>query len=305
MVHWRFKQLASIATAPTVRDVIIVSGFWRSGTTWLQQQVSTAMQARTIFEPLSPACGHEWAQISADNRMANQHTYMPLCVRDLTNADRAVLAKSVKGIGDHGYTYFLSNNISDCVAKNAVVKFTRIGFLLPELHQLFAFPVLHIRRHPGAVYASFKNTDWEWSFEDVRLVENYPAEAAHTKRPDLVSLLNEFDTNSAVRFATLWGASEREARKALLTKHVQLIEYTDLVDKRVHIPEILNKFNIEAQSQSYQDQVSPVTTPDRQELSAAQRKNDWKDRLEASEVADIVETLKIVFPEALEIYEMG
>src|ERR1700744_1192686 len=36
------------------KPVLFVSGFWRSGTTWLQEYLASGFHAKTIFEPLSP-----------------------------------------------------------------------------------------------------------------------------------------------------------------------------------------------------------------------------------------------------------
>ena len=37
------------------RPVAVVIGFWRSGTSWLQQSLAATLRAKTVFEPLSPA----------------------------------------------------------------------------------------------------------------------------------------------------------------------------------------------------------------------------------------------------------
>ncbi len=34
--------------------IVLVSGFWRSGTTWVQECLAESLGAKTIFEPLSP-----------------------------------------------------------------------------------------------------------------------------------------------------------------------------------------------------------------------------------------------------------
>ena len=45
------RGLAALGIA---RPLLIVSGFWRSGTTWLQECLAESLGAKTVFEPLSP-----------------------------------------------------------------------------------------------------------------------------------------------------------------------------------------------------------------------------------------------------------
>ena len=44
----------TLARLNVARPVVLVSGFWRSGTTWMQECLAEALAAKTVFEPLSP-----------------------------------------------------------------------------------------------------------------------------------------------------------------------------------------------------------------------------------------------------------
>ena len=53
-------KLTSIAlmdyiSASNLSDTLLINGFWRSGTTWLQQTFVDAMDAKSLFEPFSPS----------------------------------------------------------------------------------------------------------------------------------------------------------------------------------------------------------------------------------------------------------
>ncbi len=45
---------AALGLSGLARPVVLVSGFWRSGTTWLQECLVEGLEAKSIFEPLSP-----------------------------------------------------------------------------------------------------------------------------------------------------------------------------------------------------------------------------------------------------------
>ncbi len=304
MSSWRVNQILCKISAPLLRDTVVISGFWRSGTTWLQQQVCESLNAKSIFEPYSPASGHNWRQVSDGNPEANKHVFMPLSMDMLNEHDLSVLADSCKGVGRHGYTYFLYENHTDAFKRSLVLKFTRVGFILPELAEKLSTPILHIRRNPGSVYASFKNTDWDWQFEDVNLTKLYDdADLRSASDIDgLIDTLKRHDTSPAARFAVLWGLSEQRAQSAIDANTAKLIEYNDLVDGSVRLPEILEGFGLKAKSVAKSETASPVTTADRAQLTAKERKHDWTKRLTDNEISDITNTLTDVFPEAVSTY---
>jgi hypothetical protein len=47
-----------------LKNTLLINGFWRSGTTWLQQTLVQALNAKSLFEPFSPAAAaryrHPW-----------------------------------------------------------------------------------------------------------------------------------------------------------------------------------------------------------------------------------------------------
>jgi hypothetical protein len=64
---FRVSRVASMRAARAVdlitgrlgaaRPVVFVSGFWRSGTTWMQELLAKSLHAKTVFEPLLPTPG--------------------------------------------------------------------------------------------------------------------------------------------------------------------------------------------------------------------------------------------------------
>ena len=287
--------LADRANAPRLEGVVLVNGFWRSGTTWLQQCLISALRAKSLFEPFSPAAGHKWAHISDTVNEASRQIYLPLSQRQLSPGDLKKLDLSFRGIGTHGFTHFLRSGVSEAWSNKLVVKFTRLGFVLGHVADTYAPMVLHIRRNPAAVYASFKETNWQWRFKDVRFRDIYNLEDHEpgSSERELVDVLLRHDDAPDRRLAALWSLSERSAQETIDSGKSKLINYDELLLDRKNaicslgIPEISNAISHKA---------SPVSNPGREKISAAARINDWKRRLTRSEIATLDSIVRELFP---------
>src|SRR5262245_54727605 len=67
-------------------ETLLLSGFWRSGTTWLQEALRDVLYAKTLFEPLCPLT-REMHVVHAQHGLdAKSHEflrlYMPFCARE-------------------------------------------------------------------------------------------------------------------------------------------------------------------------------------------------------------------------------
>lgn len=51
MPKWIDRAIAYLVDP---KDTLVITGFWRSGTTWLQDIISDHFRAKSIFEPLEP-----------------------------------------------------------------------------------------------------------------------------------------------------------------------------------------------------------------------------------------------------------
>jgi len=294
-------KLTSIAlmdyiSASNLSDTLLINGFWRSGTTWLQQTFVDAMDAKSLFEPFSPSAGHHWGQLSKGANTASRNVYMPLSANCLTPRDRIKLHLAFKGVGTHGYTHFLRKEESRTWSKNLVVKSTRLGFILDEISDQYQVPVIHIRRNPAAIYASFKDTDWAWRFQDFRLSQNYNMEdfIKGTREYDLADILLRYDKTPVERLAALWSLSERTAQKSVVTGRAHLVRYEDVVAQG---PSILNQLNIASVNFASNDAASPVTNAGREKLTPFERQNDWQTRLSRSEIECIRSIAIDLFPD--------
>ena len=288
--------LMDYVSSQSLRNTLLVNGFWRSGTTWLQQTLVDALGAKSLFEPFSPAAGHQWDQLAHQVSEASRNVYMPLSANCLTPRDRIKLHLALKGVGTHGYTHFLRNSGAPAWPKDLVVKFTQLGFVLDEVADSQHAPIIHIRRNPAAVYASFKETDWSWRFADVRLKQNYSLQdyAKGTAEYERADTLLRFDQSPVHRLAALWSLSERAAQRSIISGRAHLVRYEDIVGEG---PGILNRLQISSVNIASNDTASPVTTLGRESLSVTQRLNDWKSRLTRSEIDCIRSVSQELFPD--------
>ena len=157
-------------------------------------------------------------------------------------------------------------------------------------------PIIHIRRNPAAVFASFKETDWSWRFEDVRIAEMFKLAdfTPGTPEHERAAVLLQFDQSPAHRLAALWSLSEQTAQKSIESGRAHLILYEDALRQG---PSILNRLHISSVHIASNDTASPVTTSGRENLSVTQRLNDWQTRLSDKEIETIISVSQTLFPE--------
>ncbi|MEZ5954472.1 MAG: sulfotransferase [Hyphomonas sp.] len=278
-----------------LRNCLLVNGFWRSGTTWLQQTLVQSLKAKSLFEPFSPAAGQRWDRLCPGASEASRHIYMPLSADSFARRDKIKLHLAMRGVGTHGYAHFLRDAAQKTDGRNLVVKFTRLGFLLDDMAEIYNTPIIHIRRNPAAVYASFKETDWSWRFEDVRFSEIYspdnhePGTPAHERATTLM----RFDQSPVRRFAALWSLSEQAAQESVNANRARLVSYEDVLRRGASV---LNRLQITSIKVAASEKASPVTSLGREKLSAKQRQNDWQRRLTREEIESIADISQELFP---------
>lgn len=288
----KFKQASHGVLSFRIKEKLLITGFWRSGTTWLQQSIQNLQDAQCVFEPFSPACGHVWPGFAKYDDDANHHIFMPMEMNLLRDADHRSLKKSFNGVAPNAYSYLLSEDFADALSRNIIVKSTRLGFVLPDILKQYPVKALHIRRHPAAVYCSMLNTNWSWQFPDVRFEKVY---ALHTGATSLIDTLMEHDQSVVARFAAFWALSEAQAQEAIDSDLAQLVRYEDLTEN----PDLLSTYFTGHSTPALPDSKttnSPVTEENRKNLSAAQRANDWKDRISKNDLAILKDTILRLSP---------
>lgn len=211
---------AGLGLSGLAGPVVVVSGFWRSGTTWLQECLAESLGAKTIFEPLSPQEPRRRAALARHfpgDEDALQ-AFIPGPWPDGAAEWRGFTA-ACRGL--HGGAFLLSCRcgVAESARTAVVVKDVRLHRILAPVHRRLGVPVVHLRRHPCAVAASLVAADWHWSFARVRLARLVP------EAPELAP----HDTDALSRIAAYWAHVERQAAQALAgTAWGRVVAYEDL-----------------------------------------------------------------------------
>lgn len=169
---------------------IVINGFWRSGTTWLQESLASKLNARSVFEPLNcfnssvynserlipiKRCLPEFSPPRYDYAFAN--LFMPFVSDSISKfpttykvIDRALRGQMVMRMyGDRHKT------LNDCLSSTVVTKFTRASLCLNGIAQSFHVPIIHIYRDPRATITSIQTLEGgnfaEGTFNQLSLVD--------------------------------------------------------------------------------------------------------------------------------------
>ena len=157
-------------------DTLLVSGFWRSGTTWLQEALRDVLFAKTLFEPLCPLTRETkvlHAQHGVDSKSHEfLRLYMPFCgTAKVEGPLREAFLQMLQGTSWGSWVRRFRQGLSESLRPRLVVKVVTAPLCLRAAQNTFGMPVLHVYRDPRAVIASTKKTRWHWLFDHLSLRE--------------------------------------------------------------------------------------------------------------------------------------
>ena len=273
------------------RSILVVSGFWRSGTTWLQECLAQALGAKTVFEPLSPmeprrrdALGNAFSTEDALQAFVPGPDPDPAFWRYLDAATR----------GKTGSRFSLScrRNLRESFRTGIVVKDVRLHRNLRAVHERLGVPIVHIRRHPCAVIASLRAAEWHWSFERVSLLD-WPLPHVEPE------LRRECDCDTLSRLAAFWALHEREAARAL---HDQAWACEMTYEAMVGAPgrqieTVGAKLGLRMVRDAAMERPSATIDPSAFANVAARRPDFWNSLLGKAEIDRIERIASAIYPE--------
>lgn len=295
----------AVASQIDPRETVVISGFWRSGTTWLQEYLAELLQAKTIFEPfhfLVPASKKLFKHYGiAKKPEAVRELFIPYA------ADRPFAPESLL------YYYYdgalradlsgravrvLRKDVSESYRPRVVVKFTRGQFSLHAAHHTFAMPVIHVYRDPRAVVASAKMTDWYCLFDHLDLPEQLLA--MQDGRAEFfgcyADVIREFGHDKVARIAAYWALTEKFIQEAFAKDRARFIavSYEKLNrEKESLMPALLAGLGIRAVQHDKlagANKDSFSTSSQRQGVSTEERIRGWQKALSRAEIA-VIETV--------------
>jgi hypothetical protein len=288
-------------------ETVVVSGFWRSGTTWLQQSLAALLNAKTVYEPLRPTVAamkeiYSYSGLSAKDA-AFLELYMPYC-RDRTLDghplyrffDRA-LRSDLPGGAIRG----VREGVTESFRRRVVAKFIRGHFCLRAAQNTFMMPVIHIYRDPRAIIASIKGTEWKRLFDPLCLREQLLE--LQDGRTDFFSnwadeILECDKKGEVARIAAYWALTEKFVQLSYADDNprppVVFVSYEELCQEREEkLLQILQQLGIRhrpLKNSRVLDTDSATTTRQRRGVAVEDRIAGWKTVLPHSEVA-LVESI--------------
>lgn len=283
---------------------VVVSGFWRSGTTWLQECLAGILGAKTIFEPFHfrvPATKKLFKYYNvAKKPEAVRELFIPYC------ADQALAPYSVlyhyydnalrADLGGH-IVRLLRQDISESYRTKVVVKFTRGQFSLPAAQNTFAMPVIHVYRDPRAIIASAKMTDWYWLFDHLSLTEQLlePQDGRADYFVRWADAISEYDNDKIAKIAAYWAITEMFILKSFSHDRGRavLVSYEALCRRPELILELLAQLGVQKKINNDFLAVngdSFSTSARRRGASSAERIGGWSKVLSTAE-GELIESI--------------
>jgi len=240
------------ATAATgAIEPIVISGFWRSGTTWLQQLVAEATNAKTIFEPLDRDSLIPFLRGKPDYYRG----YVPATSAEFSACDWRALDRAFKGISPNrsNFSHIGRNGFLDVFRRRTVVKFVRAQMILGELVDRYQpLSTIHISRHPMPVTSSMMKADWNWTFDDINFSQFYKSDTCGFEQ-----LAQSPLRKSHQKVAALWALTERAVQPLETVTHCR---YETLVsDPSVEFPKLMAAIGLPTNVRLDFNKDSPVT----------------------------------------------
>ncbi len=292
----------SMAPFVNLEQGLFISGFWRSGTTWLQQSLAHILDAKTVFEPLSLNSGliirqngNVYALKTSDTKFLA--SYLPFFRDDFNNNEllQRILFYALKSTIGGFWVRKSRRGIMESFRRRVIVKDVRIQFCLGAIQNTFAIPVIHIHRDPRAVIASLKRKNWwQWGLNELSLSQQLLKCA--DGREDFFgkwekTILKYENTNIIQRAACYWAMSELYVREYGGNRaNFIFLSYEDLLrNGREILRDVLHKLN---PLKTYADtcpllEASPTSKHGRQHLDLSDRIYSWEKELTREEALEI------------------
>lgn len=158
-----------VASQVDLTRSVLITGFWRSGTTWIQIAVARLLDAKTVFEPFRPlfidsSRGADAFKQERKGAAAESVLFMPYLEDRLQPGTESheLLLRAMRAEMSGGWIRRARRGISESTRKRVVVKLVRGQLSLKSLQRTYAIPLLHVHRDPRAIAASLKRLPRSW-----------------------------------------------------------------------------------------------------------------------------------------------
>lgn len=293
----------TVAAQIDPRDSVFMCGFWRSGTTWLQQALTTLLGAKLVFEPLYSGVPEVKAIYRRDPYLAGKNggylkLYLPFCGEPTLDGHplRGLVEKALRSEVAGRWVRIYRRGLDESARTRVVVKCVRAQLCLRAVQNTFGMPVIHIYRDPRAVAASAEMTTWKKQFEPLslrrQLLEPPDGRAAFFSqwRDEII---HSDGQSIACRLATYWALTEKFVQHSYADApdRVVFLSYEQLVQRRETVVwEMLHSLGLTPDAHpgsEVLDNDSSTTMAPRRGASVDERLAGWKHTLSAPDIAAI------------------
>lgn len=301
MISSPIDRLLSFAINPG--DTVVVCGFWRSGTTWLQQALAELLQAKAVFEPLHPQSPavkeiYSYNQLSTKNASFLAR-YMPYCGDSTLNDPylHRFFDKALRANLPGNVVRTCRNGVAESFRRRVVMKCVRVQLCLRAAQNTFLMPVIYLYRDPRAVIASIKREWWGKGDDKTpclreQLIE--PRDGRADFFGNWSDEILEFDHQDWVaRYTAYWALTEKFVQHCYTDGQARIafVSYEELCRKREHrLSEILKQLgvsHISSKGSCVLDVESRTTWGSRRGASVGEKIAGWRKELSTSEIATI------------------
>lgn len=262
-------------------QTLVISGFPRSGTTWLAELFRALPRAGILFEPLNPLRVKAAADAHCDWQNFRSRT-------ESWPEGEAFLDEVLRGRVINAWTTCETPISGAWGVRRWIVKLVNSNAMLPWMVGRFPVPrPVLLMRHPCAVYASWVRRGWpilsHIPFEGSRFYEVYPEFEPVVQR---LRYPEEY-------FAALWCVDHYPALRELRPSEYQLCFYERLVTEgATEVERLLKNWNIPMPQAIYSivNRPSAKASADLQSGSPAQLRG-WQRHVAADVVGRIIDVL--------------
>jgi hypothetical protein len=302
--EWILDRL--VATQLDPNSAVLVTGFWRSGTTWVQQILAGGLNAKSVFEPLHYHLNDYKAALVEECNppcMSNEYLdmFMPFgrCPLPASSLVRQYLRHALTGgIPSHWVRKVrfrrrgIENRISqsrfrnalyrlkDACQKRVVVKSVRAHLLIPAIQKTFNPRIVHLRRDPRSVIASLHRIGWAEKWEGkLSLVDQFlrPTDSRTSFFKSWEPEIRAYEQKGIThRLAAYWSLCERfvaslpdHARRTVVPYKKMYTEGSELIERR------LQTLPFTGNMSEYVG--APSATSERRKYTQEERLRRWKE----------------------------
>lgn len=278
-------------------DSVFMCGFWRSGTTWLQETLVQSLHAKLVFEPLyypvpdmQAIYAHEQLQ-DKDKRFL--HVFMPYCEGRLEGHPLYdFFARALRSTLPGRWVRIYRRELAESERTRIVLKCVRSQLCLRAVQNTFGMPVICIHRDPRAVLASLRTIHWFKFFKKISLRKQLlkPADGRAEFFGRWRDEIMHYDQQDVVsRVAAYWALTEKFVQHSYADNRARavFVSYEDLCRRREKLlAEIFQQLGVRSAAEDVLqalDNDSSSTVQQRRGASVTERLSGWRNVLSSDE----------------------